>query len=106
MILNMHIRTDYRTWGVEKKAKRRVTTLCHKITSPKYAGIPGINSEQATFVSDGDYGWCLECCAEFIKETYTMIHAIDNELLASLYNNARAITAHQLMIASQPTSQN
>jgi len=105
MILNMHIRLDYPRWGVLDKPKARTTTLCGKITASKYAGVPGITLGQPAAVLDAeDYGWCLECCREFLHRTKGVTVQIDNENLAGLYTAARAITASQLRLAFEATS--
>ena len=93
MIFNMHIRNDYDVWYC--KDKKRVTTLCGKMTTPKYAGIPGITPNPPSRIND-DFGWCLDCCANFLKITFDLVHSFDNDLLVALYNNARAVAGEQL----------
>lgn len=68
MIYNMHIRNDFQLWL--ETPKKRVTTLCGKITATKYAGIPGVTKDQVpgTFNDGKDVGWCLKCCYNYLTE--------------------------------------
>lgn len=102
MILNMHITDQYRAWGCAETRKRE-RTLCGKLTAPKYTGVPGISPNLPSVSNGVDYGWCLECCAVFLKETFPILHSLSNDLLIALYNNGRAVAGEQLELA---TSQN
>lgn len=98
MILNMHIRNDYTNWGVEGKPKKRVTTLCGKMSLPKYCGVPGITRQVPVADRDsGDYGWCLTCAETYLLEVAALqdkIIAINNPYLTNLFlDGVRAMTA-------------
>jgi hypothetical protein len=96
MIFNMHIRNDYDRW--KETPKKRVNTLCGKITVTKYTGIPGITEQPVGLFKD-DYGWCLKCCYAFIQKTTGDYNSITNEHLWNLYKNARIVAAMQLKMA-------
>jgi len=102
MILNMHIRGDFNSW-IEDTSKRRVKTLCHKMTEVKYTGIPGINAQRPTVMKDYtgvDVGWCLECCRQFVIEYASLTEDIDNVHLRGLYRDAIDLCIHQLDLAT------
>lgn len=92
MILNKHIRNDYGYWGVYPVEKTRVTTLCGKITAPKYAGVPGLDKDQVAGVfGEGDLGWCLGCCQAFLLEMLGLekqIQSTGSGEVIRLYHNA------------------
>lgn len=97
MILNMHIRNDYTNWGIEFKPKKRVTTLCGKMSLPKYCGVPGLTpQEPVANPQDGDYGWCLECCQRYLLEINAVqpqVARTNNAHLTNLYlDGVRAAT--------------
>lgn len=105
MILNMHIRNDYDRWMLTPK--KRVTTLCGKITETKYAGIPYITQGQGLVAKKQDDGnidcsWCLKCCTNLLEEvdnsdffwTY-----LKNPSLKNLYESAIDICAAQIELA-------
>lgn len=89
MILNQHIRNDYSNWGVERTPRKRVTTMCGKMTLAKYAAIPGITTKPLHIdVVNKDFGWCLECSQAFLLEVSALkgqIEAADNGDLINLY---------------------
>ena len=96
MILNMHIRNDYSNWGIEFKPKKRVTTLCGKMSTPKYCGVPGLTAQEPVANAEaGDYGWCLECCARYMIEIAAiqpLVAKANNPHLVNLYHDGvRAI---------------
>lgn len=92
MIYNMHIRGDFDRWI--ETPKKRVTTLCGKITATKYAGIPGVTADQYPGVwNDGkDVGWCVKCCANFLEEFD------NNDFMHSVSNNTHVYSLYYLMI--------
>lgn len=105
MILNMHIRNDYDRWMLTPK--KRVTTLCGKITETKYAGIPGITQGQdlvAKKQDDGniDCAWCIKCCLNMLEEVdnvdffWTYLKNIN---LRNLYATAIDLAAAQIELA-------
>lgn len=99
----MHIRNDYTNWGIEFKPKKRVTTLCGRMSLPKYCGVPGLTAQEPVADKEaGDFGWCLECCGIYLME----IAAIQGQLLVSdsqnlrnLYINGVAAIAAQIKAA-------
>lgn len=110
MILNMHIRIDYSNWGIEYKPKKRVTTLCGKMSLPKYCGVPGLTSQEPVVnPKAGDYGWCLGCCQQYLLEVNiikSQVAKADNPNLTNLYlDGVRAVTA-QILAVKQAMSPN
>lgn len=104
MIQNMHIRADYPNWGIALKEKTRVSTLCGKMTAVKFAGIPGATPGQyAMYESEGNYGWCLECCKVYIVEVRLLAEKIagsDADELIKLYHRALKDIIHQIDLAN------
>lgn len=104
MIFNMHIRNDFDKWI--EAPKKRVTTLCGKITATKYAGIPGITKGQEVGVwNDGqDVGWCLKCCMEMLQEydnnDFLYALADSSKNIYNLYNVAIGICETQVIKAT------
>lgn len=100
MIYNMHIRNDFQLWL--ETPKKRVTTLCGKITATKYAGIPGVTKDQAVGVwNDGqDVGWCLSCCvallSEFDNNDFLWERKLSSTYVYYLYTDAIEICGMQL----------
>lgn len=109
MVLNKHIRNDWNNWGVYLgRPKARVTTLCGKLTSVKYAGVPGVDPGQSAGVyGDGDYGWCISCCTVFILEALEVLDQVrksESKALAGLYEDAIKIVTAQVTLARDATS--
>ena len=106
MILNMHIRNDYSNWGIEYKPKKRVTTLCGKMSVPKYCGIPGLTAQEPVANKEaGDYGWCLQCCGIYLLEVAAIreqVFAVDSVHLTNLYRLGIRATKDQLRAAGTP----
>lgn len=108
MILNMHIRNDYQMWL--ETPKKRVTTLCGKITATKYAGIPYITQNQPLVVfkrDDGtvDCAWCLKCCASLLEDVDNSDFYwayLRNAWLKGLYTGAIDVCATQIAMATSP----
>lgn len=98
MILNMHIRKDYNTW-IEQTDKSRVTTMCGKMTTPKFAGIPSVTQGQHPLKVDDDYAWCIKCCNNTLLDTNWVIHS-DIGPVSSLYQAMRGVCFEQLNIAT------
>lgn len=108
LIYNKHIRNDWTAWGVYPDDKKRVTTLCGKITSVKYAGVPGVEPEQvpAAF-GDGDYAWCILCCGFFLVQVLNVMDQVSKTGsvdLARVYQNAVKVVNTQLTLVTDPTS--
>jgi hypothetical protein len=105
MILNMHIRNDFRLWGLGDE-KQRVRTLCKKITTPRYAGVPGIEPGQQPFVSEDrqDYAWCLDCCHKYVSEVAGLMSRVGDERLRALYFDGLTNIVRQLQMANGTTS--
>lgn len=97
MILNMHIRNDYKTWLLTEK--NRVTTLCGKITATKFTGIPGITPNQPAFYDGKDFGWCPACCQVLVQQFVDNSLEIKNEHLKELYHTAVRICGDQIVKA-------
>lgn len=104
MILNMHIRNDFDRW-IETD-KKRVTTLCGKITATKFAGIPGVTPNQNPHISaDGkDVGWCLKCCLALLEEwdNNDFMWQIRKQELLDLYSTAFRHAKAQILVATSP----
>jgi hypothetical protein len=104
MIYNLHIPKNYLKWGLGPKGKGRVQTLCGKSTLPRVTGIPTVTTDQlAGDFGSGDYGWCLACCAEIIKDWREFIEMStehpQNPHLMSLYSGAVFVAVNQLSLA-------
>jgi hypothetical protein len=110
MIYNQHIRNDYSNWGIERVPRKRVTTMCGKMTLAKYAAIPGITKKPLYIdVENKDFGWCLECSEAFFIEVYRLqnqIVAIDNADLVNLYINAVRVINEQIKAIDEAMSPN
>jgi|ERR1044072_460385 hypothetical protein len=108
MIYNMHIRNDFDRWI--ETPKKRVTTLCGKITATKFAGIPGISEGQGAYVSDGgkDVGWCIKCCRNFLEEydNNDFLYSLKNRHLWYLYTDAIHDLILQVQLFIKATSPN
>ena len=96
-ILNMHIRNDYSNWGIEFKPRKRVTTLCGKMSLPKYCGVPGVTQQEPVADAvNADYGWCLACCGVYLFEmsvVKSQVEALNHPGLTNLYlEGVRAAT--------------
>lgn len=98
----MHIRNDYSNMGIEFKPKKRVTTLCGKMSLPKYCGVPGLTAQEPVANPEvGDYGWCLECCSRYLIEMAVVkpqVVATGNTHLINLYHDGVKAAAEQLDI--------
>ena len=110
MILNQHIRNDYTNWGVERIPRKRVTTMCGKMTLAKYASIPGVNPKPLYIdIDNKDFGWCLECSQAFIVEVFGLrdqIAAADSGDLINLYLNAVRVVTEQVIAIEEAMSLN
>jgi len=104
MILNMHIRNDYSNWGIEYKPKKRVTTLCGKMSVPKYCGIPGLTLQEPVVINAqaGDFGWCVACCEGYWKEVNELmpqIKATGSDDLDNMYHLGLNVVKLQVILA-------
>lgn len=108
MILNMHIRRDWRELGMDDP-KKRTPTLCGKLTARKFTGVPAITPDQPAFVSeDGrDVGWCLKCCYLAIQDITdrTRDKVVNPDVLA-LYMKIKNLVNYQLVIAVKQRTSN
>lgn len=107
MILNMHIRNDYQSFGVNKRTKGRVLTLCERTTTPATAGYPGVTKGQKPGVYGvGDYAWCIKCCAVYVMEVRMLsdqIRAADNANITNIYLDGVRECTSQIQAAEMET---
>lgn len=99
MIINCHVRKDYREW--REYPKTTVLTMCGKKTLSKFTGIPGVTPNQPIRIIDrtsGDYSWCLKCMIA-LREDVCDRPDVQNVNLASLYRLANDMADLMLAIA-------
>ena len=76
MIVNLHIRNDFRQWVEPIDLSGRVMAVCGVRTTGKFAGIPSI-TEQPVFYDGTDSGWCLPCCAKALETLNVIVPNIE-----------------------------
>jgi hypothetical protein len=97
----MHIRRDWQKWLVPTDSNKRITAVCGKKTSEKYAGIPGVSEQPVIYSTDGNAGWCIHCCGLALQQFNELFEKYDtSSIVKNMYVSAVDVMSRQILLAN------